>query len=152
MDNEYNPKNKIFSHYYFHKHISLVWLDSDKYWIDRNNKKESFDGGPKRNNNKNDKKHSESRINDSEMEPEYGRLSFSLGMINYSHLPSPGEYNNPGSACQLHIWANRNTTNNKSQLMYCHDLNIILFYDCYKQFHIICDVVELKFFFQLGQK
>ena len=114
MDNEDITKNKMLSHNSFHLKNSLAWLDSEKYWIDRNKNKESCDGGTKRKKKNTENQTMESRINDDALDPEGRSFPCRIDIINYAHLHLPGAYNKPGSACQIHRCAYGNVTNKKN--------------------------------------
>ena len=73
-----------------------------KYCKEHNKNKEDCDNDSNSKNKNTDNQTRESRINDATTENENGRLSYRLDMINYAHFTSPGTYNNPGYACQLH--------------------------------------------------
>ena len=86
------------------------------------------------------------RFNDKTLNPMTGSLSDRLNPV-YNHLPenNVAEQRNKSLRCQLHRWTDRNIEY-KNNVMVCTHCNVSLCLHCYKAFHTIKHVKELKKF------
>ena len=84
------------------------------------------------------------RFNDKTLNPMTGSLSDRLNPV-YNHLPenNVAEQRNKSLRCQLHRWTDRNIEY-KNNVMVCTHCNVSLCLHCYKAFHTIKHVKELK--------
>jgi hypothetical protein len=157
------------SHYEFRKRIALAWMNPDKYWPNRFSKKaqNSSAGGTNSTNTASsqstlsrkrgpDSLDSESssvcnkkkcygvRVTDRNLDPRTGELRNRLGFGPGQHGPVVPSQKYP--ACALHNWAYYGNKDGvvRKQILFCDTCKVSLCVPCWKRFHEIQEVADLK--------